>query len=227
MIGDLHGCDRLLDKMLARLPDPDQMPLVFVGDYIDRGENSKAVLERLFDLSRRHPGQVICLKGNHEDMALKFLDDPEERGPRWLRHGGLQTLASYGIGGITENSGGMELFEAASDLRQAMGAELVDWLGDLPLIWQSGNIAVTHAGADPALPLDRQDPRSLMWGHRDFARLPREDGQWVAHGHVILPKPLAVAGRIALDTGAYATGRLSAMIARPEGLEEISVTMAG
>jgi len=86
--------------------DPDA-PRVFVGDYVDRGENSADVLRTLFAL--KDDRKVVCLIGNHEDMMLGFIDDPEKKGARWLRYGGLQTLASFGIGGVTSSSEGAAL----------------------------------------------------------------------------------------------------------------------
>jgi serine/threonine protein phosphatase 1 len=79
----------------------------------------------------------------------------------------------------------------------------------LPLMHETGNVTVVHAGADPAKPLDQQAHRTLTWGHPDFRTTPRRDGQWVLHGHTIVDAPSADQGRIAVDTGAYATGRLT------------------
>lgn len=206
VIGDIHGCDGLLARLLPRLDGQ----IVCVGDYIDRGERSVAVLDRLI----ARP-EIVCLRGNHEDMLLAFLDDPEGRGPRWLRFGGLQTLASFGVGGDLSQG---RLGHLRDALARAMGDERIDWLRSLPLWWQAGNLAVTHAGADPRRPIADQDPRHLLWGAPDFVKRPRSDGLWIAHGHVIVEEPLAADGRLAVDTGAYATGRLSAAIIAPGNL---------
>ncbi|KUJ73199.1 hypothetical protein AVO45_15785 [Ruegeria marisrubri] len=202
LVGDVHGRADLLERALAQLR-PDH-PVVFVGDYIDRGEDSAGVLRLLID----RPNSCF-LRGNHEEMLLNFLDDPITHGPRWLRYGGLQTLASYGVTGVTETSSGPELEGVRDALSQAMGSEQIFWLRTLPLSHRSGNVAVVHAGADPRLDLDSQDPRTLVWGHRDFGRVPRRDGLWVAHGHTIVDEPVAKAGVISVDTGAFATGRLT------------------
>lgn len=220
VVGDLHGCSALMDRLLPRLPAPNEAHLIFVGDYIDRGDDSAGVLHRLAALIEKHGDRVTCLMGNHEDMLLKFLDDPTDRGPRFLRYGGLQTLASFGVGGISERSTGTELVTAQNALRSAMGPELETMLRNMPLIWQSGNMAVVHAAADPAVMMDDQDPRTLMWGHPDFGIRPRSDGIWVAHGHTIVDRITVDQGRIALDTGAYATGHLSAIHATPDGIEQ-------
>lgn len=202
LIGDIHGRSDLLQRALAGLKS--DRPVVFVGDYIDRGEDSAGVLRLLIDRPNTH-----FLRGNHEEMLLNFLDDPIAQGARWLRYGGLQTLASYGVTGVTETSSGAELELVRDALLRAMGPEQIFWLRTLPLSHRSGNVAVTHAGADPRRGFDSQDPRALVWGHRDFGRVPRQDGVWIAHGHTIVDEPIATEGIISVDTGAYATGRLT------------------
>ncbi|MGI3167304.1 metallophosphoesterase [Pseudooceanicola sp. 200-1SW] len=219
-VGDIHGRLDLLDRLLTRLDSPDgqwltAFPLIFVGDYIDRGEQSAQVLHRLYALSQVRPG-VTCLLGNHEQMMLEFLAAPEEKGPRWVRYGGLQTLASFGLGYISENASAAQWREIAERLTEALGPELRRWLEGRPLIWTSGNVTVVHAAADPQRPLDRQERQTLLWGHPDFEGTPREDGQWIVHGHTIVDQPQARAGRIAIDTGAYATGRLTVALISPD-----------
>ena len=214
VIGDVHGCDALLGRLLDRIArdpamDPALRPdarVVCVGDYLDRGESSAAVIDRLM----ARP-DLVCLKGNHEAMALGFLDDPGRHAARWLRHGGLQTLASYGVAG-PDPAAGRDPGRVRDDLARTMGDARIAWLRALPLSWRSGNLLVTHAGADPAAGPDDQRDRHLMWGAPDFMTRTRDDGIWVAFGHVIQDAPLAHAGRIAVDTGAYATGTLTAAI---------------
>src|SRR6056297_3043779 len=91
-------------------------------------------------------------------------------------------------------------------------AARIAWLRARPLSWRSGNVWALHAGADPHQPLDSQGDEVLLWGHPAFRRSPRRDGQWVVHGHTIVEHPHTAEGRIAVDTGAYATGRLSAAL---------------
>lgn len=211
-VGDIHGRIDLLDKVLHDLPT--DLPTICVGDYIDRGDDSAKVLRRLVDRP-----DIICLRGNHEDMLLAFLDAPQDKGARWIRYGGLQTLASFGVSGVGLSTSGIDLKIAADALRRAMGPELVSWLRMLPLMHQTGNVTVVHAGADPAKPLDQQDPRTLTWGHEDFMSKPRRDGQWVVHGHTIVDQANVTDGRIAVDTGAYATGKLSVARITPGSVE--------
>jgi serine/threonine protein phosphatase 1 len=201
IIGDIHGRADLMDKALNAASNAQT---ILVGDYVDRGENSAAVLRHLCDRA-----DLICLMGNHEDMLLRFLDDPTQHGARWLRYGGLQTLASFGVAGASETSSTKSLEIARDQLETAMGVELLQWLRSLPSVWQSGNVGVVHAGADPATALQDQDLQTLRWGHPDFATTDRIDGIWVVHGHTIVEQPLIRGGTINVDTGAYATGRLS------------------
>jgi serine/threonine protein phosphatase 1 len=219
-VGDIHGCYQLLDRIVTRARATcDGGTFVFVGDYIDRGEDSAAVLRRLMALSAEG---AVCLLGNHEDMLLDYLDDPEGRGGLWLRNGGLQTLASFGVGGVSVATRGLELARARDELTVRMGEEMIGWLRTRPLWWRAGNVAVVHAGADPARPIDAQERRTLLWGHRDFNRKPRADGLWVIHGHTIVPEAAPEGGRIRIDTGAYATGRLSGVTIGPQGMRFFS-----
>jgi len=124
VIGDLHGCQRHLTQLqtLMQAKDPDA-PQVYVGDYVDRGEQSLQVLQTLY--ARRDDPMQICLRGNHEDMMLSFLRDPAEKGARWLRYGGLNTLGSCGIAGLAPTKNNPETLIATADkLREALGADL-------------------------------------------------------------------------------------------------------
>lgn len=225
VIGDVHGCDRLLLSLLNRLgaldPSPDR--IVFAGDLVDRGENSASVVSIVYGLQRRLGDQVVVVRGNHEQMMLDFLDAPTRAAARWLRHGGLQTLASFGIGGATETMPDPEAHRIRDALADALGPTLIDWLWETRAMHSSGNVHVVHAAADPDLPLAQQTGHTLTWGHPDFFRKPRQDGQWVVHGHSIVDAVAAVQGRIGVDTGAYAGGRLSAAVIDPGSLQVIAV----
>ncbi|SEL98413.1 serine/threonine protein phosphatase 1 [Roseovarius tolerans] len=204
-IGDIHGRADLLEQLLARL-EPD-LQVICVGDYVDRGDHSADVLRIL----HANP-DIICLKGNHEEMLLNFIQQPETYGRRWFRNGGLQTMASFGIAGLTQTSSDDRLRTVRDALVKAMGDPLIDWLDGLQSGWRVGNLAVVHAGADPALPLEAQPGHVLRWGHPDFMTTPRSDGVWVIHGHTIVSNPVMDQGRVAIDTGAYASGRLTAAV---------------
>lgn len=215
-VGDVHGRLDLLDRLLDRIEADREAvgatdaPLVFVGDYVDRGEASREVLERLRTLSAG-ASDVRCLLGNHEAMMLEFVDGAPERRARWLRAGGLQTLASFGVGGVTETAEPEAMEMAANRLAEAAGPELLAWIRDLPTREEFGNVHIVHAGADPDLPMAAQSERTLIWGHPRFAETPRSDGQWVVHGHTVTDVAEASGGRVAIDTGAWFSGRLTAV----------------
>ncbi|MGP6086705.1 metallophosphoesterase family protein [Antarctobacter jejuensis] len=213
-VGDVHGCDHLLDGLLNRLDSlrhPEAL-LVMTGDYVDRGEDTARVLRRLMVLSRAAGDLMHCIMGNHEKMLLDVLDDPVAHGPRWLRHGGLQTLASYRVNQPAKDQSEKAWRDMRDQLAERMGEDTIDWIRDLPLSWQTGNVVVVHAGADPDVPMAAQDRSTLLWGHPEFRRKPRRDGLWIVHGHTIVEAPQPDAGRIPTDTGAYATGILSAAL---------------
>ncbi|WP_170599974.1 metallophosphoesterase family protein [Ruegeria arenilitoris] len=208
VVGDIHGRLDLLQQLLTRL-DPD-IPLVFVGDYVDRGDYSAQVLHHLRHLSENGEREVICLLGNHEEMLLRFIEEPKRTSRLWLGNGGLQTLASFGLTGITEATMGEDAVQISHQLRSVIGDPVLTWLENRPLTWSSGNVSIVHAALDPALPIDDQPRHVCLWGHPNFLPTARLDGQWVVHGHTIVPDP-KVSGRvISIDTGAFATGRLTA-----------------
>lgn len=208
-IGDIHGRLDLLEHALARA----EAPVVCVGDYVDRGPDSAGVLRLL--QSRE---DVTCLMGNHEEMMLDFLAGPEVAGPRWLRFGGRETLASYGV--LEPET---DLLGARDALRTALGEAGETWLAALPSLWQSGNVAVTHAGADPRAEMSAQSERHLRWGHPKFGKTPRRDNKWVVRGHVVRDEALMQDGTIQIDTGAWHSGRLTLAHISAEGVrfEEI------
>jgi|AntRauTorcE11898_2_1112593.scaffolds.fasta_scaffold02795_3 serine/threonine protein phosphatase 1 len=213
-IGDIHGRADLLGDLERRLEaECPGWPVVFLGDYVDRGEQSREVLERLMAVSEEDKPEVTCLMGNHERMLLDMLDNPERATSRWLRNGGLQVLASFGVALPRRNSANPAALNDMRDaLATAMGDSMIAWLRARPLRWQNGNVWALHAGADPRHPISEQTEDILLWGHPDFQSCPRADGQWIVHGHTIVDIPYAVNGCIAVDTGAYATGRLSAAV---------------
>lgn len=228
VVGDIHGradlLDRLLDIMAADISEQNVTDplLVFVGDFVDRGERSAEVLDRLQGLATDPGPAAVFLMGNHEKMLLEFFDETAAKGPRWLHNGGLQTLASYGVGRITEYSHASELAKASAAFRDAMGEGTEAWLRTLPHLYQSGNVVCAHAGLDPSASVDDQNVRALIWGHPDFRRKERADGLWVAHGHYPDDQPWVEGGRIAVDTGAWYTERLTAAVIEPGSVRFLS-----
>lgn len=229
-VGDIHGRLDLLDGLLARIvEDAGDRPadLIFVGDAVDRGPDSRGVVERLMTLPTDTALSPRFLMGNHELMMLGFLDDPvAER--RWLRFGGLETLMSYGIRGVGDQSDPENLARLAGALRMAMGPHEAFMRG-----WEAsyltGSVLITHAGADPEVSAYDQSPDVLAWGAPEFLKKRRKDGLWVVYGHTIVDVPIVEKGRIAIDTGAFRTGVLTALKLdgpQPDFMTEIGPTGA-
>lgn len=215
IVGDLHGCLDLLNRMLDCIGEDrgaqnfETADLVFVGDYIDRGPESAAVLERLRSLQTDMPDHMHCLRGNHETMCLDFLKAPQQAGPVWFRNGGRDTLLSFGIAVPTRLQDDAALVALADAARAALPPDLLDWIAERPLTWQSGDVVAVHAALDPALPVADQAEDTCLWGHARFPGTPRADGLWVVHGHRITVPPVAENGQISVDTGGYARGELT------------------
>lgn len=213
-VGDVHGCIDLLrsayDRILEDRPDmPGRKLVVFLGDYVDRGPDSKAVLEFL-----RQPDtdevEHVCLCGNHDNEFCRFLQDPQAN-LGWLGFGGAETLRSYGIDvkHILKSGGGPTVLERT--VRQAVPAEHALLLSALPSMLEVGNLVFVHAGIRPGIPLPQQTDHDLMWIREPF--LSRGPGLplLVVHGHTISPEPVFGTRRVGIDTGAFATGRLTVL----------------
>lgn len=219
-VGDVHGRFDLFEALIARLwHDAGKLKvpsrLVLLGDYIDRGPDSRRVLDlicRLQDTEafRKCWPEVVVLRGNHEATLLGFLEDASV-GPVWVDHGGGATLLSYGIQPPV-NRGDGKAWEAA---RLALVAELparhLTLLADTRLIYQAGDYLFVHAGIRPGQPLETQNEDTFLWIRHSFLNVERAGVQVVVHGHTPAETVHNGAWRIGLDTGAYATGILSAV----------------
>ena len=220
-IGDIHGRLDLLDDLLTRVEhdhirQPAEKPiLVFLGDYIDRGPDSCGVIERLIECSQF--GQVQCLKGNHEAFLLKFFQDPSLLSD-WGRYGGLDTLLSYGLrpplNGWADAGG-----ELVSELRQAVPERHRDFLQRLPLSFSCGDYFFVHAGVRPGLALEQQNESDLLWIRQDFLMHKGLHQKIVVHGHTPVLRPEIMHNRINIDTGAYATGKLTCLILEDDDIQ--------
>ena len=211
-IGDVHGRQDLLAALVGKIErDAPGQPLLLVGDLVDRGPESAEVLRYVKSLNETR-AQTVVLKGNHEQMLLDFIDDPAGRGLRWIDFGGRETMQSFGVEAPAPKAELEDIAEAALELEAKMGRELVAWLRSLPTRWQNGNVFCVHAALDPARKPGDQSDRSVLWGHADFFTKTRQDGLWVLHGHTIFAEAHAHSGRIACDTGAYQTDKLTAAL---------------
>lgn len=220
-VGDIHGRLDLLDPLIERILEdigrsfPPRRSLVFLGDHIDRGPESRGVLERLAALRRKAWINPIFLRGNHEEALESFLQYPDV-GPRWCDHGGRETLRSFGVPAPSGRDDEDGWAEASKAMGKALGADCRALLADQVHSFEIGDYFFAHAGARPGVPLSEQSPNDLMWIREPFLRHPEPFERKIVHGHTPEARVHADHRRIGLDTGAYATGVLTAL--RLEGL---------
>jgi serine/threonine protein phosphatase 1 len=216
-IGDIHGRDDLLAPLLEKIGEDvsalkPEAPavVVFLGDYVDRGAASKLVIERIITLRKESGFEVRSLKGNHEAALLAFLSDPKA-GPAWAEHGGSQTLASYSVSPPNLRANLADWDRAREQLVKAMSGAHLAFLNGLELTATYGDYLFVHAGVRPGTPLSAQRERDLLWIREEFLRAKRPFDKVIVHGHT--PEEAAFVGtdRIGVDTGAYATGLLTAV----------------
>jgi serine/threonine protein phosphatase 1 len=215
-VGDVHGRADLLEDLYALIVEdaraaPDEpTTLVFLGDLVDRGPDSAKVVERVMQLRAESAFRVQVLKGNHEQAMLLFLDDPAF-GSTWLQHGGGPTLASYGVY-PPAGRGDEAAWSAVRDaFAEAVPPAHVAFLRSLPLYLERGDYLFVHAGVRPGVPLERQTEQDLLWIRQEFLSRPKASDRVVVHGHTPSETPQLTRWRIGIDTGAYATGVLSAV----------------
>ncbi len=215
-IGDIHGRADLLRTLLKRIEAdaakaPDlKLRLIALGDYVDRGSESNGVLDILGGLARQGGDAMTALKGNHEEALLGFLADPST-GPAWAEHGGRETLVSYGVT-PPRGTGDIEAWTGIRDaFAKVLPAEHLAFLKSLQLFATVGDYIFVHAGLRPGMPLDQQDERDMLWIRQEFLDAPVWIDQVVVHGHTPRPEPEERPHRIGVDTGAYATGVLTAL----------------
>jgi serine/threonine protein phosphatase 1 len=210
-VGDVHGRSDLLIDMCHRidadieLERPLQPIQVFLGDYIDRGPDSAGVIAHL--AARQATDGVVCLRGNHEACLLGFLTAPETL-IQWRQFGALQTLVSYGLS-PSANPNLAECRELAETLLQTMPPSHLDFLRSLPTSFDHARYFFAHAGIRPGVPLDRQREEDLLWIRNDFLLSEDDFGKIIVHGHTPVTEPELHANRINIDTGAYASNRLT------------------
>ncbi len=214
-IGDIHGrldllqhLVHLIERDLGNFTRPS-VRLIFLGDFIDRGPHSQTLVDLLMRLDVNP--RVTILKGNHEAALVDAYRGDQDALAGWLEHGGFATLASYGVD--------VGVF-AADDLRtvyrclcKTIPEPTIRWLDGLPLTEVSNGHLFVHAGIRPGVDLSEQAPDDLLWIRGDFTRSDADHGMIVVHGHTVYETGVHIApNRIGVDTGAWRTGILSALI---------------
>lgn len=216
-IGDIHGRLDAFEPLLHTIAQdalasaPRERPmLVLLGDYVDRGPASAQVIDRILRLQSEPAFEVRALKGNHEEALLQFRDEPGF-GQTWVEHGGSATLASYGVQPPATRTD-PEAWETA---RLAFGKVLppahTHFYETLELMLTVGDYAFVHAGVRPGVPLARQVERDLLWIRAEFLQSTARFEKIIVHGHTPMEEPQITGRRIGVDTGAYATGLLTAV----------------
>ncbi len=207
IIGDIHGSFKSLTALLAQVEHRADT-FVFLGDYIDRGPESKNVVDLILQLKKKHP-HVITLLGNHEFMLLNYLAGLDDS--LFLRVGGAQTLTSYDL----------PLDMAPTDICSHIPKEHLSFFHDLTLLWEDPHGIYVHAGLQPGTHLSRQTRDWCLWVRDEFIRSSCNFGKPVVFGHTVFNRPLVQKNKIGIDTGAVYGRKLTALLL-PE-MEFISV----
>lgn len=213
VIGDVHGRCDLFEALIAAIEadddaaGPARTTVVLLGDLVDRGPDSAGVVARARSWGDRR--KVRLLAGNHEEMFLASFEDPEIL-RHFLRHGGKETILSYGLD--RERYNAMELAELQEEMARIVPAADRAFLRAAEEWIEAGDYLLVHAGINPALALEDQRRSDLLWIRERFLRHAEPFSHVVVHGHTIFDAVEDTGHRIGIDTGAYRTGRLTALV---------------
>ena len=215
-VGDIHGRVDLLRQLQGQISAdirarrPSRAVIVYVGDYIDRGDSSRDVIELL--LAEPVEGaEAVHLLGNHEAFMLQFLEDPSV-GEAWLKNGGDSTVYSYGVGAPHLSDRAQRHQIMCDDLRSKLPATHLEFLRSLKQSHVEGDYAFVHAGIRPGVPLDEQVDDDVLWIRSGFLEDKSDHGKCIVHGHTIIDDIDVRPNRIGIDTGAYYSGPLSCLV---------------
>jgi serine/threonine protein phosphatase 1 len=224
-VGDIHGRSDLLDRLLRGIDAdcrrrPALRPVtVFLGDYIDRGPCSRDVLDLL--LRWRLNNEAVFLRGNHEAFLPRFLADSRTL-DQWRQYGGLETLLSYGLK-PTISPDRHEQVRLADELAVALPRGHLDFLDSLDLFYGCGDFLFVHAGIRPGVPIHEQTEDDLLWIREEFLAHEQPFERFVVHGHTPVSVPDLRPNRINIDTGAFATGRLTCIVVEGSAIMQLPV----
>lgn len=213
-VGDIHGRADLLEELIGliesdeRARGPAETTVIFLGDIVDRGPASAAVIARLIELATTRP-DVRFLLGNHEEIFLGALDGEPKALRLFCRIGGRETVLSYGMAAAEyERLDYEELVHRLTDLVPAAHRDFLSGFEDMIVI---GDYAFVHAGVRPDTPLDQQRTSDLRWIRDPFLDHRATLEKTIVHGHTMTDEIEQRGHRIGIDTGAYASGRLTAL----------------
>ncbi len=195
-IGDIHGYLNKLEALMRKIkPDPDRDELVFLGDYVDRGPNSKEVVEMVLEIRKAFP-RTTCLMGNHEFTLLDYLTYRKDPWTFFL-NGGIETIHSYELTG--------------EDMESKIPEEHLAFFNSLKPYYETEHYIFVHAGLREGVPLHEQTLDDLVWIRREFIESKQDFGKLVIFGHTPFPKPLVHPNKIGIDTGAGYGGTLTCL----------------
>jgi serine/threonine protein phosphatase 1 len=222
-IGDIHGrldllkdLEYLIGEHAQKAPVARQC-IVYLGDYVDRGMQSKEVIDHLLD-GPPAGFEAVYLKGNHEEFLLHFLDDVRI-GPSWIANGGGATLYSYGAHSPEQGNEQDRLNNLRLQLRELVSERHLEFMRGLALFHVEGDYYFVHAGVRPDVALEQQRAEDMLWIRRQFLEDLRDYGKIIVHGHTIADAPVIRPNRIGIDTGAYMSGVLTCLVLEGTGRE--------
>lgn len=217
-IGDIHGRCDLLETMHAgigvdvRLRPARRRVVVYLGDYVSRGVDSRRVVDMVRE--RKPAGcEVVMLKGNHEDLLLRYLDGELEAGRHWFDYDGLDTLACYGVEAADRQARDDETLESLRRrFAEALPTGHLEFFRTLRVGHREGSYYFAHGGIRPGVAIEAQSEHDRMWIRKDFVESDADHGAIVVHGHSIASEPEVRHNRIGIDTGAYESGVLTCLV---------------
>ena len=198
VIGDIHGCYKSLVNLLDLIGDTGDNTIIFLGDYIDRGPDSKKVISLLVQLKKELP-RVVTLLGNHELMFLRFLNGSGRQ--LFLRNGGQYTLESYGVDPLQDNIH-----------HRCIPDDHLAFFNSLLLNWEDEKNIYVHAGLQPGLHLSLQTEEWCLWAQDEFIYSSYDYGKRVVFGHTFFKEPFVRSEKVGIDTGAVYGGKLTCFV---------------